>query len=151
MNPREAYGTHPEYIGATLGLLGEDAIRLSYDEHREFAATSLNRFPAVGSVRLDWSGADVLDRRDSFDGPTLAALLTAHAGPDELVIVFWDNLLPPSIALPAPLAARHAAAILDEAPTCWLLLTDSGILIEFQDGEGFTTGGPPAAVTARTT
>ncbi|MFC8951070.1 hypothetical protein ACFT8P_00280 [Streptomyces sp. NPDC057101] len=150
MNARETYGTRPEYIGEILGLLGEDAVRLSYDEHREFAATSLNRFPAIGSVRLDRSVADVVDRRDTFDGATLASLLDAHAGPDELVVVFWDNLPPPSIALPAPLAARHAAAILDEGPTCWLLLTDSGTLIEFQDGEGFTTGRPPAAATART-
>ncbi|MFE7546619.1 hypothetical protein [Streptomyces gardneri] len=61
------------------------------------------------------------------------------------MVVFWDNLAVPSIALPASLAARHAEAILGEGYACWFLLTDSGLLIEFQDGEGLTAGRPPAA------
>ncbi|MFF0477186.1 hypothetical protein [Streptomyces sp. NPDC004284] len=141
---RESYGTHPEYISAVLDLLGGDALLLSYEEQRTYAEASLNRFEAIGSARVDWRGAEVVERKEEFDGEALAALLHTHAGPDELVIVFWDNLAVPSIALTAARASRHAAALLDQGPTCWFFLTDSGILIEFQDGEGFTTGRPPA-------
>ncbi|CUM39484.1 hypothetical protein BN2537_7933 [Streptomyces venezuelae] len=137
------YGTHPEYIAEILGLLGEDVLLLSYEEQRRFAAVSLNRFGAIGSARLDWHGAEVVERRDGFDGEALASLLVAHAGPEELVVVFWDNLAVPSIALSASLLARHAEAILGECYACWFLLTDSGMLIEFQDGEGLTAGRPP--------
>ncbi|MFD3532478.1 hypothetical protein [Streptomyces sp. NPDC058664] len=144
MTAREGYGKHPEYIAEVLDLLGEDVLLLSYEEEREFASVSLNRFPAIGSARLDWHGAEVVERRDGFDGDALAALLGAHAGPDELVIVFWDNFAVPSIGLPAALAARHAGAILEQGYACWILLTDGGILIEFQDGEGLTAGRPPA-------
>ncbi|MFE7583855.1 hypothetical protein ACFU5Y_20140 [Streptomyces gardneri] len=144
MSAREVYGTHPEYIAEVLDLLGEDVLLLSYEEQRRFASVSLDRFGAIGSARLDWRGAEVVERRDDFDGKALASVLGAHAGPDELVVVFWDNLVVPSIALPASLAARHAEAILGEGYACWLLLMDSGMLIEFQDGEGLTAGRPPA-------
>ncbi|MFD8973190.1 hypothetical protein [Streptomyces sp. NPDC059593] len=149
MSAHEVYGTHPEYIAEVLGHLGKDVLLLSYEEQRRFASVSLNRFGAIGSARLDWHGAEVVERRDAFDGEALAALLRIHAGPDELVVVFWDNLAVPSIALPASLAARHAEAILGECYACWFLLTDSGILIEFQDGEGLTAGRPPADGTGR--
>ncbi|WP_225803512.1 hypothetical protein [Streptomyces sp. NK15101] len=145
MSARESYGTRPEYIADVLGLLGEDALLLSYEEHRAFARVSLNRFEAIGSARVDWRGAEAVERREEFEGGTLAGLLDAYAAPDELVIVFWDNLLVPSIALPAALTARHADAILDQGHACWLFLTDRGLLIEFQDGEAFTVGRPPAA------
>ncbi|QES20730.1 hypothetical protein DEJ46_17695 [Streptomyces venezuelae] len=138
------YGTRPEDIAEVLGLLGEDVLLLSYEEQRRFASVSLNRFGAIGSARLDWHGADVVERHDGFDGEALASLLGAHAGPDELVVVFWDDLAVPSIALPASLAARHAEAILWVGYACWFLLTDSGMVIEFQDGEGLTAGRPPA-------
>ncbi|MFC9704158.1 hypothetical protein ACFTWD_26060 [Streptomyces sp. NPDC056943] len=144
MSAHEGYGTHPEYIAEILGHPGKDVLLLSYEEQRRFASVSLNRFGAIGSARLDWHGAEVVERRDAFDGEALAALLRIHAGPDELVVVFWDNLAVPSIALPASLAARHAEAILGKCYACWFLLTDSGILIEFQDGEGLTAGRPPA-------
>ncbi|MFJ8658430.1 hypothetical protein [Streptomyces sp. NPDC093795] len=143
MNARGGYGSHPEYIGKVLGLLGEDVLLLSYEDQREFAAASLNRFRTIGSARLDWRGAHVVERCEAYDGAALASLLGVHAGPDELVVVFWDNFVVPSIALPAASAARHAGAILDEGYACWILLTDSGILIEFQDGEGMTVGTPP--------
>ncbi|MER5202830.1 hypothetical protein [Streptomyces sp. NPDC002825] len=145
MSAHESYGTHPEYIAEVLDLLGEDVLLLSYGEQRAFAEASLNRFEPIGSARLNWQGVEVTARTEEFDGEALAALLHTHAAPDELVIVFWDNLLIPTIALPATLASRHAETILDQGPTCWLFLPDGGILIEFQDGEGFTAGSPPTA------
>ncbi|WP_030693124.1 hypothetical protein [Streptomyces globisporus] len=150
MSARESYGTRPEYIAEVLALLGEDALLLSYEEQRAFAEVSLDRFEAIGSGRLDWRGAEVVEKREDFGGGALAALLGAHAAPDELVIVFWDNLLVPTIGTTAALAARHADAIVDQGPVFWLFLADEELLIEFQDGEAFRVGRPPAAEDRRT-
>ncbi|MEU2232318.1 hypothetical protein [Streptomyces vietnamensis] len=144
MSARESYGTHPEYIADVLNLLGDETLLLTYEEHRAFAEVSLNRFEAIGSARVNWRGTEVVERTEEFGAETLVTLLHTHAAPDELVIVFWDNLLVPTIALPSALAARHADTILDQGSTCWLFLTDKGLLIEFQDGEAFTVGRPPA-------
>ncbi|MEU3887991.1 hypothetical protein [Streptomyces sp. NPDC029041] len=42
----------------------------------------------------------------------------------------------------------QADAILECGYECWISLADSGVVIEFQDGEGFTAGRAPP-VTAR--
>jgi hypothetical protein len=62
--------------------------------------------------------------------------------PTEL-IVFWDNLAVPSVALEAALVADHAEVVADVCPGCWIYLTSSSVLIEFHDGEGLTVARVP--------
>ncbi|MFJ8585864.1 hypothetical protein ACIRD2_14545 [Streptomyces sp. NPDC093595] len=143
MSAEAAYGTQPGTIAAVLRAAGDAAMVLSYAEDRACAALALNRFGAIGSTRLDWHGAEVLRRSPAFDGAGLRSLLHAFAGPDELAVVSWGNLAVPSIALEARVAATCADEILDCGPECWIHLVDSDVLIEFQDGEGFTAGRPP--------
>ncbi|MFG2307619.1 hypothetical protein ACGFS9_02845 [Streptomyces sp. NPDC048566] len=130
-------------IAELLCVLGDAAMVLSYDEDRAFAALSLSRFDSVGSARLDWRGAEVLQYSPAFDGGELRKLLGGLAGPDDLAIVFWGNLAVPSIALEAGLVAAHGDAVVACCFECWIYLVDSGALIEFQDGEGFTVGRVP--------
>jgi hypothetical protein len=138
------YGTQSDVLAALLAVVGDAAVAvLSYDEDRSFAALSLDRFGSVGSSRLDWSGVEELQRSPAFDGDGLRGLLCGLARPDELAVVFWANLAVPSLALEADLVARHAEAILQCCFECWVYLVDSGFLIEFQDGEGFTAGRVP--------
>jgi hypothetical protein len=137
------YGTQPDVIEALLAAVGDAVAVLSYDEDRTFAALSLGRFGSVGSSRLDWSGAEVLQSSPTFDGGELRKLLRELARLDELAIVFWGNLAVPSLALEAGLVATHADAIVECCFECWVYLVDSGVLIEFQDGEGFTAGRMP--------
>ncbi|MCX4641428.1 MULTISPECIES: hypothetical protein [unclassified Streptomyces] len=143
MSASEGYGTHPEEIAALLEAVGESMMVLSFREDRSFAALSVERFGAVGSTRLDWSGAVVIERCESFDAAELRRLMASCAGADELAVVFWSNLAVPSVAVEAALVAGHAEAVLECSPECWIYLTDSGVLIEFQDGEGFTAGRVP--------
>ncbi|MFC9947070.1 hypothetical protein [Streptomyces pratensis] len=143
MSGGTGYGTCPEVIAAIVEAAGDAAVVLSYDENRSFAALSLNRYGSVGSCRLDWSGTEVLRRSPAFDGAGLKALLAEFARPDELAVVFWGNLAVPSLALEASSVAAHADAILECGYECWVHLVDSGVLIEFQDGEGFTAGRIP--------
>ncbi|MFF3459659.1 hypothetical protein ACFYXH_36270 [Streptomyces sp. NPDC002730] len=143
----EMYGTQPERIAGVLEALGESGMVLSYEEDRAFAALSLERFGAVGSSRLDWHGAEVIERCGAFDGGQLRRMVGTYAGANELVVVFWANLAVPSVALEAALVARHAEAVLECSPECWIYLTDSGVLIEFQDGEGLTAGRVPPDAT----
>ncbi|WP_031072908.1 hypothetical protein [Streptomyces sp. NRRL S-118] len=143
MSAGAAYGTQPDTIAAVLQATGDAAMVLSYAEDRACAALALNRFGSIGSTRLDWHGAEVLRRSTAYDGAELRSLLHAFAGRDELAVVWWGNLAVPSIALEARVAARCADEILDCGPECWIHLMDSDVLIEFQDGEGFTAGRPP--------
>lgn len=150
MGAGTAYGTQRETIAPLLEAVGHAGMILSYDENRAFAAQSLNRFGAVGSTRLDWRDAEVLHRCSSFDGAALHRMLRAVANPGELAIVFWGNLCVPSIALDSDLLALHADAALASCYECWIHLVDSEVLIEFQDGEGFTAGRiPPCAHDGR--
>ncbi|MEU7513016.1 hypothetical protein AB0B13_13545 [Streptomyces sp. NPDC042898] len=137
------YGTHPEGIAALLEVSGASTMVLSFREDRALAALSVGRFGAVGSTRLDWSGAEVSERSDAFDADELRRLMASCAGVDELAVVFWSNLAVPSVALAAAVVADHAEAVLECSPECWIYLTDSDVLIEFQDGEGFTAGRVP--------
>ncbi|WP_058043754.1 hypothetical protein [Streptomyces roseifaciens] len=120
---------------------------LTYAEDRAFAALSLGRFPSVGSTRLDWDGAEVIERRDGFDAAELRRTVRAHATADELAVVFWDNFVVPTVALDAALVADQAEAVLEWVARCWIFLaasaSASGLLIEFQDGEGLTVARVP--------
>ncbi|MFF0085353.1 hypothetical protein ACFYR1_37480 [Streptomyces canus] len=143
MSVGKMYGTQPEEIAALLEAVGEAAMVLSFREDRTFAALCVGRFGAVGSTRLDWAGAEVIERCESFDADELRRMVASCAGADELAVVFWSNLAVPSVALPAALVAVQAEAVLGCSPECWIYLVDSGVLIEFQDGEGFTAGRVP--------
>ncbi|MFJ8946337.1 hypothetical protein ACIRG4_24415 [Streptomyces sp. NPDC102395] len=143
MGAEASYGTQADVIAVLLRSVGDAAVVLAYDEDRTFAALSLNRFGSVGSCRLDWHGAEVLHRSPAFDGGELRRLLGSLASPDELAVLFWGNLAVPSLASEAGLLATHADAVLECCPECWVYLVDSGVLIEFQDGEGFTAGRVP--------
>ncbi|MEV6313286.1 hypothetical protein AB0M10_32450 [Streptomyces sp. NPDC051840] len=114
---------------------------LSLGEDRAFAALSLNRFGSVGSTRLDWSGAEVLERTSEFDAAELCRLVGEYGG-GGLGVVFPGNLCVPSVAVDLALVGAYAEALLD-CPECWVFLVDHGVLIEFQDGEGFVAARVP--------
>ncbi|MEU0159339.1 hypothetical protein ABZ154_10995 [Streptomyces sp. NPDC006261] len=137
------YGTHPEHIAALLAAAGEAAIVLTYAEDRAFADVSLNRFASVNSTRLDWQGVEVLERSDDFDEDGLRDLVRRYGGEAELVVVFWGNHAVPSVALEAGVVAAHAEMVVGSCYECWLYFTDSRLLIEFQDGEGFVAAKVP--------
>ncbi|WP_438268020.1 CDI toxin immunity protein [Kitasatospora purpeofusca] len=137
------YGTHAEPLARVLEAVGDSAMLLSYEEDRAFAALSLGRFPSVGSSRLDWDGAEVIERCEAFDSGQLNRMVRAYAGAGELAVVFWSNLAVPSVAMEAALVAEHADEVLEVSPECWIYLTDSKVLVEFQDGKGLTVGQVP--------
>ncbi|CAM5497784.1 hypothetical protein SCYAM73S_06544 [Streptomyces cyaneofuscatus] len=69
---------HPEPIAALLAAAGEAAMVLTYAEDRAFAGVSLNRFASVNSTRLDWRGAEVLERSEEFDGDGLRKMVRRY-------------------------------------------------------------------------
>ncbi|MER6259052.1 competence protein CoiA family protein [Streptomyces sp900105245] len=138
VNGRGVYGTHSERLSGVLDTVGDSAMVLSYEEDQAFAALSLNRFTSVGSTRADWHVGEVIERCRTLDGEQLSRMARAYAVTDELVVVFRANLAVPSVALEAELVASHAEAVLECSPEGWIYLTDSGVLIEFREGEGLT-------------
>lgn len=140
------YGTQPDVIAPLVHAVGQAAaVVLSYAEDRTVAALGLDRFGTVGSTRLDWRGAEVLERSPGFDGARLRAVLLRHASAGETAVVFWGNLAVPSVAVDAGMLAAHAETVVDGCYQCWIHLLDTGLLIEFQDGEGFTVARVPKA------
>ncbi|MEV6261081.1 hypothetical protein AB0M42_10055 [Streptomyces sp. NPDC051784] len=143
MGAIEGYGTQGEAVEALLDTAGPSAMVLSFREDRAFAALSLNRFGSVGSTRLDWSGAEVLERTSGFDAAELCRLVSEYGG-GGLGVVFPGNLCVPSVAVDLALVGAYAEALLD-CPECWVFLVEQGVLIEFQDGEGFVVARVPAS------
>ncbi|MFF4249087.1 hypothetical protein ACFYY2_32155 [Streptomyces sp. NPDC001822] len=148
MRAEMGYGTQLEVVAPLMAAVRGGAMVLSYAESRAFAALGLNRFGSVGSTRLDWTGAEILRTSTAFDGEGLRELLRGLARPDELAVVFWGNLAVPVVALEAGAVAVHADAVLECGYECWIHLVDSEVLVEFQDGEGFTAGRVPALLTS---
>ncbi|MEU0306591.1 hypothetical protein [Streptomyces cyaneofuscatus] len=134
---------HPEPIAALLAAAGEAAMVLTYAEDRAFAGVSLNRFASVNSTRLDWRGAEVLERSEEFDGDGLRKMVRRYGAEGELVVIFWGNHAVPSVALEAEAVAAHAEMVVGSCYECWLYFTDGHVLIEFQDGEGFVAARIP--------
>ncbi|MFG2923446.1 hypothetical protein ACGFYA_18305 [Streptomyces sp. NPDC048305] len=141
MGAIEGYGTQGEGVEALLNAAGPSAMVLSFREDRTFAALSLDRFGSVRSTRLDWSGAEVLERTSGFDAAELCRLVGEYGG-GGLGVVFPGNLCVPSVAVDLALVGAYADAVLD-CPECWVFLVDHGVLIEFQDGEGFVVARVP--------
>ncbi|MFE2413425.1 hypothetical protein ACFXDE_34325 [Kitasatospora sp. NPDC059408] len=56
----------------------------------------------------------------------------------------WRGEVVPEHDGKAALVADHAEAVVDASRACWIYLTGSGVLIEFQDGEGLTAGRVPS-------
>ncbi|MFD3409573.1 hypothetical protein [Streptomyces cyaneofuscatus] len=137
------YGMYPQDIAALLAAAAEAAIVLTYADHRAFADVSLDRFASVNSTRLDWQRAEVLEHSEEFDGDGLREMGRRHGGEGELVVVFWGNHAVPSVALEAEVVAAHAEMVVGSCYECWLYFTDSRVLIEFQDGEGFVAARVP--------
>lgn len=134
----QGYGSHPEYLPPFMtdrrGEAARHVLLLDHADNRQLAAGSLNRFPARSSCEIDWGDVPGVEQHwcpDSDAWVRLAAELCAPwAAGDALVVVFWGNLVIPTVVLPAQVLLSHAREIDDAQPHFWLHPLGGDTLVE---------------------
>ncbi|MFD7903673.1 hypothetical protein ACFV4G_15660 [Kitasatospora sp. NPDC059747] len=145
MTNKNEYASRPDLLPTFMENSKDDdgrqVVKLTLAESRELEALSLNRFPSTFSAALDWESASYDDRIwwDDEEGWVRMAsdLLSPFAERGAHVVIFWGNLVLPTVTIPAESAIRHAREILDAGgPHFWIYPLGSPILIEcLMDGE----------------
>lgn len=132
------YGSNPEYLPNFL----KDARResatsvdfLDFAGSRAIEEVSLNLFPPTNSSGIHWE-ATSYDRRlwwdDDNDWVRMATeLLTEYSSPDDKMVIFWGNLVIPTVVLPVKLVIDNLLELLDLGPHLWFYLPVPKVLIE---------------------
>ncbi|MET8680694.1 hypothetical protein ABZW18_24675 [Streptomyces sp. NPDC004647] len=148
-----SYGSHPELLPKSLGRGPEtesSGVReLTLDESRRLEAASINRFPPASGGSLEWEDGSYLEQHfyeDEPDGARLVGgLVSSHAAPDSEVVLFWGNLIMPTVALPASSLVRHMDEVLEVGPVFWVFFPESHVLIECCPDGQVTVAAVPAA------
>ncbi|MFJ3633009.1 hypothetical protein [Streptomyces sp. NPDC090112] len=122
---------------------------LTRDEDAEYAAASIGSFPLASQMSIDWSGADIV-RQEIVDDDAEAITVLLDMLPEEDAgnlecVVLWGSLGIPSISLPAAVAKRHLAGILEASAELWMFVPAQHLLIEYNMLGEVTAGRPPTA------
>ncbi|GAA4553867.1 hypothetical protein [Amycolatopsis samaneae] len=150
------YGTHPAALQDLLDEIGpvESALvhQLSREEDDALAAVSRRRFPVDRATTgaVDWSGAVVLEQSLEEDyedaARVLGEVVLRHSPAASEVVVFWGNLVIPTVRLPARLAAANAGELIDTGDDVWIYLPDGNVLVEYWHSGRITAGIIPTSV-----
>ena len=134
-----SYGSHPSRLTDFLGSLDSDDRRLTRllnrEENREVESISLNRLPQTSWGTIDWTGISSIEQhpaRTEVEAAHLfAQLVVRYVEADSEVVLLWGNLVVPSVALPARVAAANAEEVLATSHDVWLFAVDERILVEY--------------------
>ena len=148
------YGIHPDNLIDLFDAVGSEErvyIRtLTAAEDGRYAAVSLDLFTVDPQTRgaLDWSSATVLEQRVETDYEAASALfgglmLRYAPSPAAEVIVFWGNVVIPTIGIPVRLAADQAGELMDTGDDAWVFIPENKILVEYWHSGRITAGRVP--------
>jgi hypothetical protein len=151
-----AYGSHPNRLDDLLGHLSvEDRSRvriLTSAENREYESISLNQLPQTPWGTIDWSGVVVLEEhatRNEVEAAELfAELVRRYVDVDSGVVLFWGNLVVPSLMATAGIVAGNAEEVLATSHDVWLFAPSRSLLIEYFHEGRLTVAEIPAAPAA---
>lgn len=137
--PTISYGNYPERLSDLLGSLGEaerDRARiLTKEENDELESISLNRLPQTSWGTIDWNSINVREQHAVSDDVEGAALLRQlvlrYAEADSETIIFWGNLVVPSLALAVSIVAELTNEILATSHDVWLFAVKEQIILEY--------------------
>jgi hypothetical protein len=73
----------------------------------------------------------------------LGDLLSSHASPRTEIVVFWANLLVPTIALPAKAVGEHADEVLATSHDVWVFVPETQVFLEYWHGGVITAARVP--------
>jgi hypothetical protein len=96
---------------------------------------SLNRLPQTSWGAIDWNDISPVEQRTTRTvveaAELFAQLVLRYVNPDSEVVLFWGNLVVPSVALPARVAAENAEEVLATSHDVWLFAIDERVLLEY--------------------
>ncbi|WP_414942002.1 hypothetical protein [Amycolatopsis sp. cmx-11-51] len=147
------YGTHPNSLRPLFDAIGSDrrvlVRQLTLVEDNEYGSVSVNRFPIdlATTGAKDWSVTRIVEQRVEHDyddaARVLGELIVRNTDPRAEAIVFWGNVVIPSIGIPARLAAANAGLLMDIGDDVWIYLPDKDIVIEYWHSGRITAGEIP--------
>jgi hypothetical protein len=138
------YGSHPERLSDLLGCVKAEERRqvrlLGHEESGTFESTSLNKLPQTNWGTIDW---DKVSRTEQYpvegetDGAELVKrIVSSRIAPDSDVVVFWANLVVPTLYLPVRIAVEVMEEVLAVSHDVWLYFSSENFLIEyFHEGQ----------------
>lgn len=143
-----SYGSHPRRLDDLLASLSHDERErtrlLGADENSQMEARSIDRLPQTSWGTIDWEGLPLLGRREvALDADAerlLADWMGQYFSPDFRVVIFWGNLVVPSVEMPATVAALHLSDILATSHDFWVYGPGDAVIIEYYH-EGVMTAG----------
>src|SRR6266699_2233091 len=151
-----SYGSHPNRLADLLGSLSRDdrgRVRLlNIEESREAESRSLNRLPQTSWGAIDWSAAPFIEqcttRTEVEAAERFAQLVLQYVGADSEVVLFWGNLVVPSLSLTARIAAENAEEVLATSHDVWLFGIEERLLVEYFHEGRITVADVPAGPIA---
>jgi hypothetical protein len=141
---RNAYGSRrdslPRFTKAHESIQRYSVRILDLDESRDLENLSLNRFPHTSAGVIGWAGIGYTERvrfaNEEEGWRLLQGLVSRMVEPESEVAVFWGTLVMPTVVLMAEGVTTCAAEIVEAAPSFWIYLRESNVLIEFAvDGQ----------------
>jgi hypothetical protein len=138
------YGSHPSRLSDLLDSLSPDeragARLLDAKENLALEARTLDVFPQTSWGTIDWDDVPLLEQRQVADDVEAARLLVDWVNrllaPRSEVVIFWGNLVVPSIAMAASTVAAHANEVIATSHDAWLFADRERLLIEcFHEGK----------------
>nr|WP_042190255.1 hypothetical protein [Kibdelosporangium sp. MJ126-NF4]CEL19199.1 hypothetical protein [Kibdelosporangium sp. MJ126-NF4]CTQ95001.1 hypothetical protein [Kibdelosporangium sp. MJ126-NF4] len=148
---KSPYGTHPQALRDLLDAVGPAEVRVfTLAEDEEYGNASINRFP----IDKNWSGArdfsgvrvfeQVVEEDYEDAAVRLGETVLRYASPESEVVVFWGNVVIPTIGISAALAAANAETLMDTGDDVWIYPPGRNVLIEYWHSGRITAGEIPA-------
>lgn len=150
------YGSNPRELDDLLGSLDPDergrTRLLDAHENTQMQELSINRMPQTSWGTIDWERLPPLERREVRLFEEAERLLTEwirkYFSPDFPVVIFWGNLVVPSVEMPSVAAANHSDEILDTGYDLWIFGPKDAVLIEYYHEGTMTVWRVPARCDA---
>jgi len=148
------YGTHPGALQDLREAIPENERALlrilTADENDELAGASLRNFPYSGALggAIDWAAASfieqVLEEGYVKASGRFGEFILKYASPESDAVIFWGNMVIPTVRLPARLAAENAGELMDTGDDVWIYFAEERILVEYWHSGSITAAKIPA-------
>ncbi|MER5875397.1 hypothetical protein ABT119_05645 [Streptomyces sp. NPDC001910] len=132
------YGSHPARLSDLLDSFTpeerQDIRLLDAEENLVAEERSLNKFPQTSWGSLVWDDADVIRQRSASDQLDASSLLKEWVAeltsPESEVIIFWGNLVVPSVAMSSRMLAEHVEEVIGISSDLWVYADRERLIIE---------------------
>ncbi|WP_157803706.1 hypothetical protein [Luteimicrobium subarcticum] len=124
---------------------GQDGVRLlDFAQHSEQERESLDRFPRLSDGTIAWSQVpEDLVTATTSDLGGLGVMIQDLIPEGTTVILFWDSLAIPSVAISRDAFIPLASRVADSIPEFWVYVPATQMVIEVTFSGSITAGRVP--------